>query len=274
MIELPEALTLARQLNEAVAGRRVESVLPPSKPHKFCWFSGDPADYSAALAGSSIVSAEGFGIYVELLFDNGRRISVNDGVNIRLVSAGSVPASYQLLMRLDDGSALVFTVAMYGGIILHDGGYDNEYYLKSRGWFDPSAPEFPEQFGRVLAASSPKLSAKAFLATEQRFPGVGNGVIQDVLLRARVHPKRKLRSLDESGLERLRVCLADTLAEMTSLGGRDTERDLYGQPGGFTTRMSKSGAASGCPICGGEIVKETYLGGSVYFCPECQRLPD
>lgn len=45
MIELPEALTLAKQLNETVVGKTVSRVLPPTKPHKFCWFNGDPSDY-------------------------------------------------------------------------------------------------------------------------------------------------------------------------------------------------------------------------------------
>lgn|GEM_PF-2077218 len=30
---------------------------------------------------------------------------------------------------------------------------------------------------------------KAFLATEQRIPGLGNGVLQDILWTARIHPK-------------------------------------------------------------------------------------
>jgi len=32
-------------------------------------------------------------------------------------------------------------------------------------------------------------SIKAFLATEQRFLGLGNGVLQDILFNAKVHPQ-------------------------------------------------------------------------------------
>jgi len=27
-----------------------------------------------------------------------------------------------------------------------------------------------------------------------------------------------------------------------------------------------------CPACGGKIVREAYLGGNIYYCPECQKL--
>ena len=59
---------------------------------------------------------------------------------------------------------------------------------------------------------------------------------------------------------------------MMRLGGRDTEKDLFGNPGGYQTRMSKRTLAGGCPACGGPITKEAYLGGAVYYCPRCQGL--
>lgn len=27
-----------------------------------------------------------------------------------------------------------------------------------------------------------------------------------------------------------------------------------------------------CPCCGAVVVKEAYLGGTVYYCPQCQRI--
>jgi len=47
------------------------------------------------------------------------------------------------------------------------------------------------------------MSAKAVLATQQRIPGLGNGVLQDVLWRAGVHPKRKLGTVSAAGREKL-----------------------------------------------------------------------
>ena len=63
-----------------------------------------------------------------------------------------------------------------------------------------------------------------------------------------------------------------TLAEMTAGGGRETEKDLFGNPGGYKVVLSKNTYADPCPVCGGALVKEAYLGGAVYYCPHCQPL--
>lgn len=272
MIELPEGLNLARQLNGAVAGRRVLSVLPPTKLHKFCWFAGDAAEYNGKIAGSTITGASAFGIYVELAFENGQRLCFNDGVNIRLTDASAPPKEYQLLIELDGGMALCFTVAMYGGIVLHGGDYGNEYYLKSKNAISPFDKDFEAYYRKLLDNSKSTLSMKALIATEQRFPGVGNGTAQDILFAAGLHPKRKLSTLTRDDMDGLLACMVSVLGEMTAEGGRDTEKDLFGNPGGYKTKMSKNALAVGCPVCGGTVTKEAYLGGSVYYCPNCQAL--
>ena len=136
----------------------------------------------------------------------------------------------------------------------------------------PLSADFAPHFRKVFAESPGTLSAKAFLATEQRFPGLGNGVLQDILFAARIHPKRKLRDLTEAERERLLSAVVSVLGEMTAQGGRDTEKDLFGRVGGYATKMSKNTLAHGCPVCGGTITKDAYLGGSVYYCPACQKL--
>ena len=62
------------------------------------------------------------------------------------------------------------------------------------------------------------------------------------------------------------------LNEMVQKGGRDTEKNIFGEKGGYKVRMSKNTMGLGCPKCGGEILKETYLGGSIYYCTQCQPL--
>lgn len=64
----------------------------------------------------------------------------------------------------------------------------------------------------------------------------------------------------------------NVLRDMTSQGGRDTERDLFGRPGGYNTILSKNTVGTPCPACGTLIKKEAYLGGSIYFCAECQKM--
>lgn len=272
MLELPETTTLALQLRETVIGTIVEAVFTPTKPHKFCFFYPEAALFEQKIQGAKIVGAESFGIFAEISFDNGMKLCVNDGVNLRLFGSGEVPDAYQLLIRLSGGKSLAFSVAMYGGISLHDGSYDNKYYWASKEATSFFSNAFCDKFEKLLAESKPTLSAKAFLATEQRFPGIGNGVLQDILFEAGIHPKRKIATLSEQ--ERANLCrtIVSVLKEMIRLGGRDTEKDLFDQAGGYVTLMSKNTVGKPCARCGSVIVKEAYMGGSVYYCPGCQEL--
>ncbi len=272
MLELPEAITMATQLQNTVIGKTVSHVCPPTKEHKFCWYHGDIGEYNNKIQGQEIVLAEAFGIYTEITFQNGQRLCINDGVNVRLVKKEEAGKAYQLMICFTDGDALVFTVAMYGGIVLYSGNYDNEYYLKSRAAILLFSKEFKMVFRELFENSKNTLSVKAFLATEQRFPGIGNGVLQDILFNARLHPKRKIGTLSEEDKNRLFDQILITIRDMIEKGGRDTEKDLYGQAGGYKTIMSKIGVKNGCPICSGEITKEAYLGGSVYYCKNCQPI--
>lgn len=276
MIELPEAINLAKQMRETVRGKTVSAVYPPSSPHKFCWFNHEPEEYQAFLAGHTVTGAAGFGIFSELEFDSGVRLCFNDGVNPRFIRKEEVrPKKYQLLLEFTDGSAIAFTVAMYGSISCHSGDYDNEYYRKSIESISPLTEEFVEgYFNELLASVKPAMSVKAFLATEQRIPGLGNGCLQNILFQAGIHPKRKVSSLSDCEKNALWKQVKTVLQTMTEQGGRDTEKDLFGNPGGYQTLMSKNTLASGCPACGGEIVKETYLGGAVYYCPSCQKMEE
>lgn len=272
MLEFPEVLNISEQLRNNIVGKRVKMALPPTKVHKFCWYNGDPTEYNDAIKNCEIVSVEGFGIFVEIVFDNGYKLCFNDGVNVRIINNDEIPKVYQLLIELNDNSSVVFTVAMYGGIILHNDNYDNEYYIKSRKSIAPLSSEFEGFYRKIFAESKPNLSVKAFLATEQRFPGIGNGVLQDILFEAEINPKRKISTLSDSEKDNLLSCINSVLKEMIQKGGRDTEKDIFGHKGGYKVQMSKNSLGTGCPKCGNEIVKETYLGGSIYYCPLCQPL--
>ena len=97
-------------------------------------------------------------------------------------------------------------------------------------------------------------------------------MLQDILWTARIHPKRKMGELSELEVEGILQGVKQVLTAMTAQGGRDTERDLFGRPGGYETVLSKNTVGKPCPACGTTIRKEPYLGGSIYFCAGCQSL--
>lgn len=66
MIEIPEAAALSRQLNDTVKDKRIESAEAGHSPHKFAWYTGDPAEYGKLLAGRTVKEARASGGAVEL----------------------------------------------------------------------------------------------------------------------------------------------------------------------------------------------------------------
>ena len=237
------------------------------------------------LEGLKVTNALAHGGRPELYFEGGLQLCFNDGVNMRYLAPGDKrPAKHQFLMEFDAGGskgdascAMACTVQMYGffGLYANEAEILEDFYHRVAVQLpSPLSESFDMAYFdslRANAEGAEKLSAKAFLATQQRIPGLGNGVLQDILWRAKIHPKRKLRTLSQGEWEGLFHCVKDTLAEMTAKGGRSTEKDLYGQPGGYASVLNAKTLALPCPACGGGITRAAYMGGNVYFCAECQK---
>ena len=273
MIELPEATVLAKQISETVSGKRINKVIAAHNPHKFAWYYGDPQDYQGLLAGKVIGAAVSCGGLVEIAAGSATLL-FGDGAGLRYYSEGEkLPQKHQLWITFADGSSLVSSVQMYGGIwAFPTGSFDNKYYRMSKERISPLMDAFDRSyFGALFCEKTDKLSLKAFLATEQRIPGLGNGVLQDILFNAKMHPKKKVSTLSKKDKEGLLDSLKLTLSRMVTHGGRDTEVDLYGRQGGYKTILSRNTVGKPCPICGTIIQKEAYMGGSIYFCSTCQK---
>lgn len=273
MIEIPESITIAKQLNDTVRGREIREVETEHTGHSFAWYHGDPAAYARQMEGRRIGTAAGIGSMVETELGEISFV-VGDGTNIRYYAPGrKLPERYQMRITLEDESSLIYTVAMYGSLFLIDPDtYDNPYYLAAKAKPLPVTEEFDyEHFKKLREDVSGRNSVKEFLATKQRIPGLGNGVLQDILLEAGLHPKRKLNTLMEQDWKRMYESVKKILSQMLEAGGRNTEKDLFGNPGSYQTKLSKKTVKGPCPYCGNLIEKMNYLGGTVYFCPYCQE---
>lgn len=264
MIEIPEASVLARQIGESLSGKKIVGVAVAKSPHKFAWYCGDPQEYPDLLVGKKVEGAAAYGGQVEIKADT-VRILFGDGVNLRYHTRGAKrPDKHQLLIEFADGSGLSASVQMYGGVCcFREGEYDNTYYLVAKTKPDPLTAKFdPVYFAAIVRADgADRLSIKAIMATEQRIPGLGNGILQDVLFNAGLHPKRKVTTLTPEEEILLFESIKTTIREMIDGGGRDTEKDLYGNPGGYQTKLSKNTAGKACSRCGTPIKKESYMGG-------------
>ena len=273
MIEIPEAYTISKQMKKELTGKKIIEVIAAQDPHKFAWYYEDPQDYPGKLLNRTVDGIESFNGVIELSLGD-YRLVFNEGTKVKYCKdKKELPKKHQLLLRFDDQSFLAAFVQMYGGIFCFKAGeFTNPYYLVQKEKPNPLGSAFDFDYFQSLinTLDSGKISIKAFLATEQRIPGLGNGVLQDILWWAKIHPKRKLNSLSDGEIKTLFDAIKQTLKEMARLGGRDTEKDLYGNKGGYQTVMSKNNKAKKCPSCQGDIIKKAYMGGSIYYCENCQ----
>ena len=276
MIEAPEARYLSEQLNRTVRGKKITNVFAQYTPHKFAWFYGNPEEYPERLAGKTIDEINPRGGMIEIKAGE-MLLILTDGVNLRYFAPGErLPAKHQLLIGFEDESCLVASVRMYGGLwCFPNEGFDapiSAYYEAALNKPQVMSEEFSKEYFMELinAEDAQKKTAKAFLATEQTIPGLGNGVLQDILYNARIHPKTKINALSTEKREDLYDKVKSTLHEIYEQGGRSTETDIFGKNGGYIPHLSKDTAGTACPRCGETIKKENYLGGSIYYCSGCQ----
>jgi len=271
MIELPEANVLAGQFGKLLTGKKVSDVAVAQTPHKFTWYSDDPVPYSERFGGRTLTGARAYGGQVQVEFGD-QALLFNDGPFFVLTGPGEeAPARHQLQISFEDGHKVTVTTRMYAGMVaINLGAYDNDYYRVAKEKPNPLTDAFDTaHFEGIRAEAKPTLSVKALLATQQRIPGLGNGVLQDILLVAGLRPMCKLKDVNDAQADKLFHVVKDKLREMTDLGGRDTERDLLGNPGGYHVMMNSK--AMYCALCGGPVTRKAYLGGNVYYCERCQQ---
>ena len=125
-------------------------------------------------------------------------------------------------------------------------------------------------FTAILERNANKM-LKAVLMDQRQVAGIGNGYNQEILFRARLHPKRKAGSLSDTERRALYRVLMDTIQQAVQQRGSDREFDLYGTPGGYHRLLGQQMKGQPCPVCATMIEKISVAGGSVYICPNCQK---
>ncbi|MCL1839934.1 formamidopyrimidine-DNA glycosylase [Candidatus Saccharibacteria bacterium] len=274
MIELPEVNTISKDLRKTILGKTITDIKGDFKSHKFTFYYQNPEKYRSFLVGKKITDIISRNFYIEIAAEN-YKIIFRDGANIRYYEPGQPePAKSQFFIKFNDGSFLNVTVQMYACIAVFNQkeGINNEYYHMDLDGIGALDKEFTyDYFKSLITQQTLKLSAKALLATQQRIPGIGNGVLQEILFNAKIRPRTKIQGLSKSQIKKLYESIGETLSAMIKQNGRDTEKDIYDNPGKYETIMSNKNYKNGCPLCGSPITKENYLGGSVYYCPVCQK---
>jgi formamidopyrimidine-DNA glycosylase len=277
MIEMPEAVTIAQQMQATLTGKTIQHFSRGVLMHKFLWLSKSAEEYNAILSSSKVTGASSYGRSIFLNLGAASLLWFGElGGRILYHPQGqSMPTKYHLRWDFTDDSAMTYTLQMWGFVkLLEESEVAEQPYAKVG--IPPLSEEFtPERFGQLLEEypDKTKKGVKGFLVTSQHVNGIGNSYLQDILFRAKIHPARKIPTLASDERMRLHQAIQGTMAEAIKLGGREDERDLFDHPGGYHRLMSSQSVGQPCPNCGTLIQKIAYLGGACYLCPNCQERP-
>ncbi|MDP9278273.1 MAG: DNA-formamidopyrimidine glycosylase, partial [Gemmatimonadota bacterium] len=188
MPELPETETIARDLNGAISGRRIEKV----SVRKADVLRGISArSLSKRLSQTTIVRSWRRAKLVVIDLDSGDRIVVQPRfTGALLIDDGSLTASelsYSTLrLQLDDGRALHYAdVRRLGTVALMDADRFEEYTGKLG--IEPLDRAFTgTHLSAVLRATSQPV--KKALMEQRKIAGIGNIYANEALWRARIDP--------------------------------------------------------------------------------------
>ena len=275
MFELPECMTLAKQLSATVAEKKIREGHLGNSPHKFVWYNREPEEFEALTAGKHLGKAYSRGRWLFVPVNPGYVLVFGEcgGKILYHQSESEIPKKYHLKIIFDDGSALSAITRMWGAMELYEKGQElkRKYICDMR----PTPIETGFSFGYFVelmdeCIKQEKRSVKGLLTQDQLIPGLGNSIAQDIMFEARLHPKRSLADLSKVQRKKLYDAIKKVTAEIISKGGRNDEYDLFGRSGGYVRLLCKDTADKPCPECGTGIEKMQYLGGACYYCPCCQ----
>ena len=276
MFELPEFATLAKQINKTLTGKVIAHGGLGNTPHKFVWYNRTGPEFEALTRKKVVGKAYARGKWLFIPLEPEYILVFGEcGGKILFHTLGtSLPKKYHLLLVFEDGSAFSAATQMWGAMELYKQGqeHDRQYLRDMRP--TPVESTFTFAYFRALLdelAQSQKRSVKGLLTQEQLIPGIGNAIAQDILFRAKLHPKHPITDLSKAQQQRLYSAIQKTLREVIKKGGRYDEYDLYNQTGGYRRIMDNNAVGHPCPDCGAKIEKLQYLGGACYFCPHCQQ---
>jgi formamidopyrimidine-DNA glycosylase len=270
--ELPEAETIARDLNPRLRGARVIGV----DVHHPDVLARPAAELGHALLGRVIAGVGRRGKNVVVAFEDDARLMVNLGMTGRLVLSDAARASecrhVAVTLTLEDGRALLYDdVRRFGLLELYEPeawpARDAELGL------EPLSEGFTADALWALTRRT-RSPVRNFLLDQSKVAGVGNIYALEALFRAGIRPTRRANRITRAEAGTLRHELRSVLEE--AIGNRGTTfsdyRDGAGESGGFQPLLRVYGRAGHpCGICGSTIKRTVLTNRSAFYCPACQR---
>ncbi len=277
-IELPEAKILEQQMNNELKGKRIESyhLQDCEKLQRIGMLNKNTKDFDP-LVNSRVKSIMSRGNVLLVKLNNGMNLILAPeyGGEIFYYTRGKViPDRFHLKVDFDDGTALTVRLTSMGVIQAMRDDDLQRSYVYSRDFdvekLSPLNAEFTyERFSKLLASNNTMLKS-ILVGKDAAIVGLSNSAFQDIIYRARLHPKRKASDLNEKEKQALYDAIRFVLQERIRLKGKDQFYDLYKNKGNYTPSMGPNMKQQKCTHCGTPIEKLSLGGGQIYICPKCQ----
>jgi formamidopyrimidine-DNA glycosylase len=170
--------------------------------------------------------------------------------------------------------ALTVRLTSMGGIyVMRDDELPRSYFYKRDFNADVPSP-MDKGFNFDVFAGSLSKNDRALksvlVGKDAILVGISNSSFQDILYRAKLHPKRKASGLNADERTRLYDSLKHVLSERIRLNGKEEFTDFYGRQGGYKPAMGPRMKGTKCAACKTPIQKLSVGGGNVFLCPKCQ----
>ena len=275
MPELPETETIARDLDGAIRGRKINKV---SVRKADVLREVTARSMAKRLRDATILRSWRRAKLVVIDLDTGDRIVVQPRfTGALLIDDGSFTGSelnYSTLrFDLDDGRSLHYAdVRRLGTVALMDANRFEEYSGKLG--IEPLDRAFTaKHLSGVLRASSQPV--KKVLMEQRKIAGIGNIYANESLWRAGVDPSRPAASASLEETKLLRDSIVSVLEEAIEARGTSFRdyRDARGQRGSFVEKLEVYGRAGlPCRRCGAKLVSTHAIDGrATTMCVRCQH---
>lgn len=272
MPELPEITVIAKQMDKELSGKSVANV-EIAQPKIL---NTNVSEFARTLANKTVVNVSSVGKWLFIKLDPDYYLLISLGMGADLIFVGKKSqrlGRFQFRLVFDDETGLTAHFWWFGYVHLVHSEKLAEHKMTAALGKSPIDEKFTLIYFRKLIAGR-KGAVKSFLLNQKNVAGIGNVYIQDILFKAKLHPKRDVSDLTENEIKSLYDSIHKVLNSSIDLGGLAYERDFYGRRGKFSNEKFLVAYRQGkpCPICGICIEKIKTGSTSSYVCPKCQKL--
>ena len=277
-VELPEAKILAEQMNQKVLGKQVKTCqTQESKGLQRIGMLEPDLTVFDNLVGTKIEQVTARGNVIVVKFDNNMDlvIGLEYGGELFYHENEDDVSRFHVKLGFTDNTALTVRLISMGVIqLLSDDSLNSSYvYKRDFDYTKLSAPdkEFTFQTFSAKLSEKNKMLKAVLVGKDAIVVGISNSTFQDILYRAKLHPKRKSAELSHEETKRLYDAIRYVIKERIRLKGKEDFQDMYQKHGSYTPAMGPHMKQQNCPECGTPIQKLSHGGGHVYLCPSCQK---